>query len=371
MEGLKNFKWKGEGLRLMPNKENILGSYKAHTKKRVLFLLISIALLLIMIIISISVGSVQIEISKVIAALMGQDEGIASIIIWEIRIPRVLTAIVAGMGLAVSGTAMQSILRNPLGSPFTLGISHSAAFGAAFAIVGLGVGTIQSSSVDAVILNNPYIITICAFGFSLVATFIIILLAKYKGASPETMILTGVALGSLFIAGTTAIEYFAEDVQLSSIIFWTFGDVGRTSWADLWILVAVVIPSVIYFLYNMWNYNVLDSGEETAKSLGVNVERVRIGGLLVASLVTALIVSFVGIIGFIGLVVPHIVRKVIGGDERYLIPSSCIVGAMLLLVSDTVARTIISPIVLPVGILTSFLGAPLFIYLVIKGRRYW
>jgi iron complex transport system permease protein len=116
---------------------------------------------------------------------------------------------------------------------------------------------------------------------------------------------------------------------------------------------------------------VLDSGEETAKSLGVNVERVRIGGLLVASLVTALIVSFVGIIGFIGLVVPHIVRKIIGGDERYLIPSSCIVGAILLLVSDTVARTIISPIVLPVGILTSFLGAPLFIYLVIKGRRYW
>jgi len=132
-----------------------------------------------------------------------------------------------------------------------------------------------------------------------------------------------------------------------------------------------VIPSVIYFLYNMWNYNALDCGEETAKSLGVNVERVRIGGMLVASLVTALIVSFIGIIGFVGLVVPHIVRKIIGGDERYLIPSSCIIGAILLLVSDTVARTIISPIVLPVGILTSFLGAPLFIYLVIKGRKYW
>jgi iron complex transport system permease protein len=266
---------------------------------------------------------------------------------------------------------MQSILRNPLGSPFTLGISHSAAFGAAFAIVVLGVGSINSSSIDAVILNNPYVITVCAFGFSLIATFIIILLAKYKGASPETMILTGVALGSLFIAGTTALEYFAEDIQLSSIIFWTFGDIGRTSWNDLAIISAVVIPAVIYFIYNMWNYNSLNSGDETAKSLGVNVERVRIGGLLVASLVTALIVSFVGIIGFIGLVVPHIVRKSIGGDERYLIPSACIIGAILLMASDTVARTIISPVVLPVGILTSFLGAPLFIYLVVKGRKYW
>jgi len=355
----------------MSNKGTILDGYKTHMKKKVLFILISIVLLFLIVIISISVGSFRIEVSKVMAALIGQDDGIISTIIWKIRILRVLTAIIAGLGLAVSGATMQSILRNPLGSPFTLGISHSAAFGAAFAIVVLGVGSIQSSSIDAVILNNPYIITMCAFGFSLVATFIIILLAKYKGASSETMILTGVALGSLSIAGTTAIEYFAEDVQLSSIIFWTFGDVGRTSWSDIWIVAAVVIPSVIYFLYNMWNYNALDCGEETAKSLGVNVERVRIGGMLVASLVTALIVSFIGIIGFVGLVVPHIVRKIIGGDERYLIPSSCIIGAILLLVSDTVARTIISPIVLPVGILTSFLGAPLFIYLVIKGRKYW
>jgi iron complex transport system permease protein len=355
----------------MPENDNVLKKYEKHRKKRILFFFVSIALLFITIIISISVGSSDIEISRIIAALIGRGDDIAYRIVWYNRMPRVLTATVAGVGLAISGSVMQSILRNPLGSPFTLGISHSAAFGAAFAIVVLGVGSINSSSIDAVVLNNPYIITLCAFGFSLVATFIIILLAKYKGASPETMILTGVALGSLFIAGTTALEYFAEDIQLSSIIFWTFGDIGRTSWNDLAIISAVVIPAVIYFLYNMWNYNSMNSGDETAKSLGVNVERVRIGGLLVASLVTALIVSFVGIIGFIGLVVPHIVRKSIGGDERYLMPSACIVGAILLMVSDTVARTIISPVVLPVGILTSFLGAPLFIYLVIKGRKYW
>lgn len=355
----------------MSGGKKIKDDYKAHARKRILFILGAVIILAAVIMISISTGSVPIPLSEVALALAGRSTGLEATIIWQIRVPRVITAIIAGLGLAVAGAAMQSILRNPLGSPFTLGISHSAAFGAAFAIVVLGVGTLQSSSSDAVIVNDPYVITVCAFGFSLISTFIIILLAKYKGASPETMILTGVALASLFTAGTTAIEYFAEDVQLSSIIFWTFGDVGRTSWDDLWIIALVVVPAMVYFLYNMWNYNALDGGEESAKSLGVDVERVRVGGLLVASLTTALIVSFVGIIGFVGLVVPHIVRKIIGGDERYLIPSSCVVGAILLLVSDTVARTVIAPVVLPVGILTSFLGAPLFIYLVIKGRRYW
>jgi iron complex transport system permease protein len=349
----------------------ILDSYKKHTHKKFLFLIISILILILLVLISISIGSYQIDIFKVIhTVIFGGTDSIATVI-WQIRIPRVLTAIVGGMGLAISGVAMQSILRNPLGSPFTLGISHTSAFGAAFSIVFLGAGSIQSSSVDAVIQNNPFIVTICAFLFSLLATIIIIALAKYKGATPESMILTGVALGSLALAGTTAIEYFADDIQLSSIVFWTFGDLGRTSWNEVLIITVVVIPAIAYFFYNIWNYNALQSGEESAKSLGTNIEMVRIGGMLVASLVTALIVSFVGIIGFIGLVVPHIVRKIIGGDARFLLPSSCIVGSILLLSSDTIARTIISPVVLPVGILTSFIGAPLFIYLVVRGRKYW
>jgi len=355
----------------MIDNQNIVESYKKHTRKKFLFILASFFLLLLLVFISISIGSYPIELMKVIETVIYGGDDVISNVIWQIRIPRVLTAIVAGMGLAVSGVAMQSILRNPLGSPFTLGISHTSAFGAAFAIVVLGAGSIQSSSIDAVIQNNPYIVTICAFLFSLVATLIIIILAKYKGATPESMILTGVALGSLALAGTTAIEYFADDVQLSSIIFWTFGDLGRVSWNELLIITGVVLPSIAYFFYNIWNYNSLSSGEESAKSLGTHIERVRIGGMLVASLVTALIVSYVGIIGFIGLVVPHIARKIIGGDARFLLPASCIVGSILLLSSDTIARTVISPVILPVGILTSFIGAPLFIYLVIRGRQYW
>ncbi len=146
---------------------------------------------------------------------------------------------------------------------------------------------------------------------------------------------------------------------------------SRTTWSELHIMGALVAVTTAYFLRHAWNYNALNSGDETAKSFGVNVEALRLWGMLISSFVTALIVSLVGIIGFVGLVVPHLVRKVIGGNEAFLIPGSCLVGGCLLLMADTAARTVMAPVVLPVGILTSFLGAPLFIYLVLKGREYW
>ncbi len=352
--------------------EEILGEYKEYSKKRVFFFLLSFILLVSLALFSLTLGPANISVSEAVSTIFGANtSNRLNVIIWNIRVPRVLAAITAGAGLAVVGAAMQSILRNPLGSPFTLGISHAAAFGAAFSIIVLGAGTTQSKTADAVVLSNPYLVTISAFVWSLVATFVILLLSRYKNASPATMILTGVALGSLFTAGYTALQYFADDVELASIVFWTFGDVARAKWIDLGLILMAVIPATVYFLRKSWDYEVLDSGDESAKALGIDVEKLRLFGMLISCFVTALIISFVGIIGFVGLVVPHMVRRVIGGNERYLIPSSCIVGAVLLLASDTVARTIISPIVLPVGILTSFLGAPLFIYLVIKGREYW
>jgi len=351
--------------------EEGFAGYKRYVSTRVLFIALSFFFLLSVALFSIAVGPVYIPIYEVIATLLGNGAGNSPTIIWNIRIPQVLTGIVAGVGLAIAGASLQTILRNPLGSPFTLGISHAAAFGAAFAIIVLGAGTLQSSATGVITLNNPYIITLSAFMWSLVSTLVIFLLARYKGASPEVMILTGIALGSLFIAGLTALEYFADQVQLASIIFWSFGDIARATWRDLWIMVTVIIPASLYFILNGWNYNALDSGDEMAKSLGVNVERIRLHGLIIASLITALVTSFVGIIGFVGLVVPHIVRKLIGGDELFLMPSSCLIGGLLLLTADTAARTVIAPIILPVGILTSFLGAPLFIYLVLRGREYW
>jgi iron complex transport system permease protein len=183
------------------------------------------------------------------------------------------------------------------------------------------------------------------------------------------MVLTGVALGSLFQAGTMFLQFFADDVQLAAMVFWTFGDVGRTNWRELFIIMITVAAAAGFFLTQRWNYNALDAGGETAKSLGVPVERVRITGMIVASLVTSVIIAFIGIIGFIGLVCPHIVRRIIGDDHRFLIPGASITGAVILLSADTAARLILIPHVFPVAILTSFLGVPVFIYLIIKGYR--
>lgn len=273
--------------------------------------------------------------------------------------------------MSLAGAVMQSILRNPLGSPYTLGISNAAAFGAALAL-STGAGQVASRTADAAILfDNPYSVTISAFIFSLIATTVIVFFSRLRGATPETMILMGVALNSLFGAGITALQYFADEMEIAAIVFWQFGDAGKTGWTELAIMAALTFPAIAYFVHNSWNYNTLKSGDETAKSLGVNVELLRIVGMLVCSLLTAVIVSFIGIIGFVGLVIPHIVRRFIGGNEMYLLPFSVLAGAFLLLAADTVARTLFSPMVLPVGILTSFMGAPLFIYLVVKGREYW
>jgi iron complex transport system permease protein len=356
----------------MSAKEKVLTEYHEFSKKRVIFLTVSILLLLLAALYAVIKGTYDLSLAEVITAFFVKDTGMSSNIVWNIRIPRVLTAVIVGTGLAVAGAVNQSILRNPLASPFTLGISSAAAFGAAFSLGILGTGTTSGSTANAaVIINNPYITTVCAFASSLIATFVILALARYKGATPETMVLAGVALGSLFSAGTSAIQFFSDDVKVVSIVFWTFGDVGRAGWRDIWILLVIIIPAVIYYIRNSWNYDALKAGDETAKSLGVNVEKVRLYGMVIASLIAAVAVSFVGIIGFVGLVVPHIVRKLIGGKEMYLIPASCLVGGLLLLVSDTVARIAFSPVVLPVGIITSFLGAPLFLYLIIKRREYW
>jgi iron complex transport system permease protein len=165
------------------------------------------------------------------------------------------------------------------------------------------------------------------------------------------------------------LQYFADDVQLAAMVFWTFGDLARASWSELGVISAVTFVAFLYFILSRWNYNALNAGDETALSLGVPVGRIRLVGMVTSSLVTATIISFVGIIGFVGLVCPHMVRRLIGDDHRFLMPGSAIAGAVLLLAADTVARVIMTPHVLPVAILTAFLGAPAFIYLLIRGYR--
>lgn len=312
-------------------------------------------------------GAIDISLNDLSNVWTGKiDPGIWYVIV-KIRLPRVLGAIISGLALSVSSCVFQSLLRNPLASPFTLGVSGAAAFGAAFAIVVLGAGSSYEGSNDMASITNPTIVTSSAFLFSLASILVILMLSKYRGATPEIIILSGIIISSLFSAGISAIQYFANNLQLASIVFWTFGDLGRATWTDLLILTILIIPALLFFIWKSWNYKSLQAGDEYAKSLGINPIATRLTGMIFASLITASVVSFYGIIAFVGLVVPHIVRRMIGGDELFLVPASALFGGLFLLLSDTLARTLISPVVLPVGILTSFLGAPLFLFLLIKG----
>lgn len=352
------------------NNGQIPTEYSQHIKGKYIFLLFGLLIAGTVLVLSIGIGPVSISPQEVLETLLGNTISTRfDLIIWNIRLPQTVAALAAGAGLAVCGAVMQAVLRNPLGSPFTLGISHAAAFGAAFSVMILDFGTMTSSNVDAVTIDNPYLTTAVAFGFSLLATLTIIAISRLRQATPEIMVLTGVALGSLFTAGTMFLQYFADDIQLAAMVFWTFGDVARASWLETMIISVVTGASYLWFTMNRWNFNAIEAGDETAKGLGVKVERVRIVGMLISSLVTAVIVSLLGIIGFVGLVCPHIVRRLIGDDYRFLLPGSCIIGGILLMAADTAARLMLAPNVLPVSILTAFLGAPIFIWLIIRGNK--
>jgi iron complex transport system permease protein len=352
------------------NHGQVPAEYRQYIGRKTLLILILAIGLSVTLVVAISLGAANISLFSVAKSLVGVvTSKQVEIIVWNIRIPQALTALVAGAGLAVAGAVMQSILRNPLGSPFTLGISHAAAFGAALSVIVLESGVMTSSNVGAVSITNPYITTASAFLFSIGASLLIIGVTRTRGATSEVMVLTGVALGAFFTAGTMLLQFFADDMQLAAMVFWTFGDTARATWTELGFITTVTVACVLYFFANSWNYNAIDAGDETAKGLGVRVDRVRLTGMLLASMLTAVIIAFLGIIGFVGLVVPHMVRRVIGSDHRFLLPACLLVGAALLLVSDTVARLILAPHILPVSVLTAFLGAPVFFWLIIRGGR--
>ena len=256
---------------------------------------------------------------------------------------------------------MQAVLRNPLASPYTLGISSGAGFGASLAILA-GAG----------IVGGKYLIIGNAFIFALLVSFIILGLSSRKGATPETMILAGIAMMYLFGAMTTILQYFGEAEAVKEAVFWMVGDLNRASWSVVTVVSVAIALCAPYLMAKSWDLNVMGAGDETAKSLGVNVKRTRVTTMIVSTLMVATIVCFTGTIGFIGLVAPHMTRLAIGGDNRYVLPVSGLLGAVILITADLVARRIMAPIILPVGAVTAFMGAPLFLYLIMRRRReYW
>lgn len=279
-------------------------------------------------------------------------------VVWNLRMPRILVGLISGAGLAVAGAVMQSILKNPMADSYTTGISSGAAFGAALSIV-LGINLLPGTA--NIVLN--------AFIFALVPTALIVLVSKTKRVSPTSMILAGIAVMYIFNALTTAIKLWASPDSLAAVFRWQVGTLNGASWGDVPIMLAVTLAGTILLMLMSRKINVLSSGDDSAKTLGIDASKLRIICLLLTSLMAAAIVSYTGIIGFVGLVSPHIARIFIGSDNRYLIPASLAFGATLMLISDIIGRMIISPATLEVGVVTAFIGGPIFLYLIIRSRK--
>ena len=312
------------------------------------------------------IGPTDVTIGEIFKNIFSADGSWEGYVIHDIRLKRSIAAILAGIGLGVSGAVMQCVLKNPLGSPYTLGISNSAAFGAALGIMVLGGGIVTGQSVSSYIIENPYIVTISAFMFSLLATGAIILSMRIFNASPETMLLTGMALSAIFSAGIAFLQYQANELALSAIVFWQFGDLEKISWDNMWFVATIVMIAFAYLYLKRWDLNAMDLGDDIAHGLGINVPRVRILVLLLSAVMTSIIVSFVGIIGFIGLLAPHLSRKLVSNDKCLLIPTSAIIGALVLLIALMLSENAFG-FTVPIGIVTSFIGGPLFLW-ILYGR---
>ncbi|MGI6471532.1 MAG: FecCD family ABC transporter permease [Candidatus Methanomethylophilaceae archaeon] len=345
---------------------NVTEGYLKRVHFKRVFLIFLGVLCIALTLVAIRLGAANLTYGDIIRTLIYRDD-ILNMHFVTARLTRASAAILCGAALGVSGVVMQGILRNPMASPFTLGTSGAAAFGAAVGILFLSGGSIATA-----IMDSPYIITLSAFLFSLIATGIILLLIKIVDATPETIILAGIAVGAIFTAGLSFLQYFADETALTAIVFWQFGDLSKITVQGLKILAVITLVCSVYFFWKRWDYNAMESGDELAKGLGVNTERTRVVGLVLAALVAAVTVSFMGVIGFIGLVAPHMVKRIIGNDFRYTLAGSMLMGATVMLIAHIFASHVFPYFVgnsLPVGIVTSLIGGPVFISILIGRRR--
>ncbi|WP_423792014.1 FecCD family ABC transporter permease [Methanocaldococcus indicus] len=293
------------------------------------------------------IGKYYIPINEIITLNLSKE--IYKTIIFDIRLPRIIMAILVGAALAVSGATYQGVFRNPLVSPYILGVSSGAAFGAALSII---------------FPEFPLSLQLSAFVFGLLTVYLAYSLARVRGRVPlVTLLLAGVILGSFFSAMVAIFQYIATEAQLKAIVFWLMGGLYSASWDDVKTTGILIPIGIILLQIYSWKLNVLSLGDDEARALGINTERLKILLITLATFITSLAVSVTGIIGWVGLMMPHAARLIIGPDHRYLLPLSASFGAIFLLICDTIARTITTGEV-PLGIVTSLLGAPYLIYLI-------
>lgn len=345
---------------------------QSSRRKRIVILGMGIAVLVLSVL-CLFTGSSGMSAGDGLKALFQSFDSSASNIriIWNIRIPRVLAALIAGAGLSLSGLVMQTTLNNPLASPSVLGVSNAAVFGANLSIIAFAGGFLSTGNnlKNYGIGANPYATSLLAFLFAAASVLLILLLCKIRSFSPNVVVLAGVAIGAMWTAATTILQFYATDVGLSAAVIWNFGDLGRATYRTDLIMFVVVAAGTLFFSLLSWRFNALLSGDETARSLGIRVDRLRFLSLLTASLITAVCVSFLGVIGFVGMICPHVMKKILGQDHRYSIPASILAGSLLLILADTLSRSIGNGSALPVGAITSLLGAPFFIFIIFTGRE--
>lgn len=343
--------------------------YNVAKAKKIAIILILVALVFLFFVVSVFVGSGTLSFKEVFLAIFNKGSETARLIVRRIRFPRVIAALIAGGGLAVSGLVMQTVLKNPLASPTTLGVSNAAVFGANFAIIVVGAGAFHSTHGSWLSISNPYLVSTFSFLSAIIAAGSILLLARLKNLNASAIVLAGVAVSAIFQAGTTLIQYFASDTQVASAVYWTFGDLGRASYKTDLIMFIVVAVSTLFFFLKRWDFSAMSGGIAYAKTLGVNTRFMTIMSLLLASLITSVTVSFLGIIGFVGLTAPQFMKRIVGDDYRYLLPSSFLAGALLLLISDILGRLPIFGTSVPVGVVTSLIGGPVFLAILLRRKK--
>ena len=345
---------------------------KKRKNKKLLIILLLIIFMLLLFIIGLLVGSSNMTLLDTLNALIfkGPDNFIR--IVWRVRLPRVIAALICGGGLALAGLIMQTTLNNPMASPSTLGVSNAAVFGANLSILLFSTGSINIHNL-AVNYSAPFQTSLVAFLFSFSSIFIILLLCNLKAFSPNAVVLSGIAIASIWTALTTLTQYLATDVGISAAVIWNFGDLSRATYKTDLIMGIVVIIGLIVSMILSWRFNALIAGDDNALSLGVNIKIFRLISLILASFMTSVCVSFLGIIGFIGIIAPHIMKKRLGLNHIILIPTTFLLGSIILLLADILTRTIASGLSLPVGAITTLLGAPFFLYIIFsqKGTKHY
>jgi len=337
-------------------------AYRALTRRKLGLLAALVLLLILSLVADMAIGPARYALGDVALALFApaQADEALQVVVWDIRLPVALMAVVVGAALSVAGAQMQTVLNNPLASPFTLGISAAAGFGASLALV-LGVSLVPTLT--------SFIVPVNAFIMAVAAAMLIHVLSHRKGVTTETIVLLGIALVFTFNALQAFLQYLASEQALAAVVFWTMGSLGKATWGKLAITSVVVTLMLPLFARRAWQLTALRLGDDKARSLGINVYRLRLETLLAVSLLAAVPVAFVGTIGFIGLVGPHIARMLIGEDQRFFLPASAITGALMLSVTSVVSKSIVPGIIFPIGVITALVGVPFFFALILTSKK--